>query len=41
MEINRDLFPFWQPGKESIMFFLNDTCIECEKLQKAEQLGRI
>ena len=24
----------WKPGKESIMFFTNDTCVECEKLQK-------
>lgn len=33
-KVNRDLLPMWQPGKESIMFFTNDTCVECEKLQK-------
>jgi thioredoxin 1 len=24
----------WQPGKESIMFFTSDACMECEKIQK-------
>jgi thioredoxin 1 len=33
-KVNRDLLPLWQPGKESIMFFTNNTCMECEKLQK-------
>jgi hypothetical protein len=33
-QLNRDLLPMWQPGKESIMFFTNDSCMECEKLQK-------
>ena len=33
-KVNSDLIPFWQPGKESIMFFTNDNCHECEYLQK-------
>ena len=33
-KLDREMFPLWQPGKESIMFFTNDTCMECEKLQK-------
>lgn len=33
-KIDREMFPLWKPGKESIMFFTNDSCVECEKLQK-------
>jgi len=33
-KVNREILPFWKPGKESIIFFTNDTCMECEKLQK-------
>lgn len=32
--VNRDLLPSWQPGKQSIVFFTNYSCYECEKLQK-------
>ena len=32
--VNRDLLPSWQPGKQSIVFFTNHSCYECEKLQK-------
>jgi len=33
-KVNRELLPSWQPGKQSIVFFTNDSCYECEKLQK-------
>ncbi len=33
-KVNRDLLPLWQPGSQSIMFFTNDSCFECDKLQK-------
>ena len=26
--------PFWKPGRESVMFFTSNSCVECEKLQK-------
>jgi thioredoxin 1 len=33
-KVNQKLLPFWQPGKEAIMFFTSNSCVECEKLQK-------
>ena len=33
-KLNRDLLPSWQPGKQAIVYFTNDSCHECEKLQK-------
>jgi len=33
-KVNRNLLPSWQPGKQSIVYFTNDSCHECEKLQK-------
>ena len=33
-KVDQKLMPFWQPGKEAIMFFTNNSCVECEKLQK-------
>jgi thioredoxin 1 len=32
--LNRYLLPSWQPGKQAIVYFTNDSCHECEKLQK-------